>query len=137
MRLADFTPTKRFELCAFALNIVLQDLEAPIETAAIVDACCRRLETNEAQLVGRTLLKIAPSIPEARRNGETFKRFGKVFERWEWWPKGQTPHGLTRQAKRGAEESAESILSRVWSGKVYASVEDMEAAQQSAGLWEV
>lgn len=36
-----------------------------------------------------------------------------------------------------ATEPAEAILSRVWSGKVYASVEDMEAAQQAAGLWEV
>lgn len=99
MDLSSYTPKRRLEFVAVALDRVLQDLSAPTPTREVVDKVCAILSTRENVLVARILSRIAPKIPEAQR-GETFQHYGQTMQRWEWWPKGSTPEGPTRQAVR-------------------------------------
>lgn len=130
MRLADYSVPKRRELVALALNVALQDLQAPAATMEIVEAVGRRLESEELKLIGRLVTSWAPRIPEAEPHG-SFKQYGRTFTRWRWWPKGWTPDGQTRA---GARRSTNALA---WRGKVYADADALDAAKQAAGIWEV
>lgn len=129
MRLADYSAGKRRELVALALSVALQDLQGPVATIEIVRAVGKRLESDELRLIGRMITDWAPRIPEAERAGH-FKQYGREFTRWQWWPKGWTKEGQTRQAKREARTDL------IWRGVAYADADALSAAK-AAAEWEV
>lgn len=88
MRLSDYSSAKRRETVILALSFVLQDLKAPASTYEVSEAIAARLEDPSArQLIGRVLMSIAPSIPQAQASSATFRKFGREMRRWVWSPK--------------------------------------------------
>jgi hypothetical protein len=126
MRLADYSAGRRREIVALALDFCLQDLAEPADTFAVAAAIGRRLASKETRDIARMIVSWAPRIPEATK-GDTFVRYGKAFQHWVWYPKGRTPDGHTRQARREL----------AWRGKVYGSPSELESAKEAAGIWEV
>ena len=105
-----------------ALDVALQDLREPAGTMEVVEMICARLGTLEKQLVGRIVVSLAPSIPQARQASETFRQWGREMRRWTWSPKNWT-------APPRAVELA-------WRGKLYDSAEALAAAKAAAD-WDV
>ena len=46
-----------------------------------------RLETTEHDVISRTLISLAPTIPQAQKSSTTFKRYGREMRPWIWSPK--------------------------------------------------
>lgn len=90
MRLADLSSAKRREVVALALDFTLQDLKAPADTFTVAGMIAKRLGTDEARAIGRILVSMAPSLPQADR-GASFARYGRIMQRWSWKPKGAGP----------------------------------------------
>jgi hypothetical protein len=127
MRLADYSAGRRREIVALALDFCLQDLAEPTDTFALAAVIGKRLDTKETRDIARMIVSWAPRIPEAAK-GDTFVKYGKVFQHWVWYPKGRTIGGAqTRQARREL----------AWRGKVYATPAELESAKEAAGVWEV
>ena len=122
MRLADLSNRLRRERVIFALDVALQDLRQPAGTREVVKMICARLGTSEERLVGRIIVSLAPSIPQARQASETFKRYGREMRPWIWSPKNWT----------GPQRAVELA----WRGKLYDSAEALAAAKAAAD-WDV
>lgn len=87
MNLADMSARKRRDTVNLALAFVLQDITQPCSTGEIVDLLAHRLATRELELLGRTVVALAPLYPEAKRGAE-FVKFGRSMRRWIWSPRG-------------------------------------------------
>jgi hypothetical protein len=114
MRLADYTPRVRRDKVAVALAAALRKIEAPTPTSEIVNEVCATLDTNEVRAVAAILDVIKREHPQARQTGETFERYGKKMQRWEWLPSHKRTHPrLTaeelerRRAKIAADEATD------------------------------
>lgn len=87
MILSELKASARRAAVELALPGVLKGLIVPVGTAEVVERVCRALDTKERALVSRTLVALAPTIPEAGRSSATFKRYGRTMTRLVWSPR--------------------------------------------------
>ncbi len=121
----------RRESVILALGLILKQAEKPLGTLEVAIAIQELLEwpASERRSIGRILADIAPQIPEAVR-GDTFMKYGRAMQRWIWWPKGSTPSGSTRSARR-LDAAQLAALPRVTAADEAAYV---AAVREAAGL---
>lgn len=80
-----------------AVDGILREAGEPLATSALVKRTALFLGLDELQqnVLARFITDLAREHPLARKTGETFKRFGRDMQRWEWLPDYKAP-GLSR-----------------------------------------
>lgn len=88
----DLNARARRSKVAEALPVVLGRLEARVTTPGlatmVLDHLGQPATTANIDNVGRVLVSLAPDTAEARQDGDTFKAYGRVMRRWNWYPAG-------------------------------------------------
>lgn len=95
---ADLRPHARRYLLAELLPVVLGALLEPAGTATVADALEPHLAAAGVPVVGRKaraqlgrdLVALAPTIPEAAQSSVTFKLYGRDMRAWVWSPRPGT-----------------------------------------------
>lgn len=92
MDFSAYKKPRQREYVMIALDAALRSLSGPVATIEIVEHVRRSLAAPASAKVsiGRILGEIAPHVPEAQR-GEKFKAYGRIMQRWVWYPKGTFP----------------------------------------------
>lgn len=101
MILTDMSARRRRDVVNLALGFALQDIASACGTGDLVDMLAVRLETTERELLGRTIVALAPLYPEAQRGAE-FKKYGRTMRRWIWSPRGARPVTATEVRERAS-----------------------------------
>lgn len=110
MDFSAYKKARQREYVIIALEAALHSITGPTPTIEIVEMVRTSLAAKHDQKVsiGRILCEFAPYVPEAQR-GEVFKSYGRMVQRWVWWPKGTSPQGMTRQAARDSQTPLERL----------------------------
>ena len=89
MRFSDLSQAEqRFEVTD-ALARVLAALNRVTPTSVVSARVARELvawEAREDEVSGQVLKVAMAGHPQARQDGETFKRWGRPMRRWQWYP---------------------------------------------------
>lgn len=111
MKLADLTPRVRRERIMLAVEGILGQIAEPISTAELVKRVAAFLKTEEpGAYVAKELQKATPTGHPARKpTGETFVKYGKTMNRYEWFPSKAAPkprkeHPATAARRKQIEE---------------------------------
>ena len=80
---------QRYEIDG-ALPRILAEIDRPTPTVIIVARLARMLEADPAYITGLVIAIARDGHPLARKDGETFKRYGRTMRRWTWYPSGET-----------------------------------------------
>ena len=101
MDFSAYKKPRQREYVIIALDAALRSISGPTPTIEIVEHVRHSLGARPDQRVsiGRILGELAPHVPEARR-GETFKAYGRIMQRWVWYPKGTFPALLAGKVER-------------------------------------
>ena len=76
---------QRYEIDG-ALPRILAEIDRPTPTVIIVARLARMLDADPAYITGLVIAIARNGHPLARKDGETFKRYGRTMRRWTWYP---------------------------------------------------
>jgi hypothetical protein len=107
-----------------ALAGVLAELTHPAPTDLVVGRVARALghdDKDTRKSVAGVVMKLAPKHPNARHEGSTFVRFGRLCQRWIWTPgRPEESEGVeivrlkSRESDDEASERVNSFMPEDW-----------------------
>jgi hypothetical protein len=103
---------QRYEIDS-ALPSLLAEIDRVTPTVIIVARLARLLDADPAYITGLVIQIARDGHPQARQDGEIFKRYGKTMHRWQWYPLAPlelTHEMLIEYAKTLADYSRQELL---------------------------